>query len=120
MTIKRLGGEVREVGQLPPEPPRVWVNLQEARGRWSRRLTDDDLARLRPHLEALSRLEQLDLTNADITDAGLMELRGLTHLKILFLGKTRFDRLYSPKRLTESGVNKIRKALPNAKVFFSD
>ncbi len=110
--------------QLSPGRPLVSVSFREARGRWSRRLTDGDLARLRPHLEALPQLDELDLTRADITDEGLMELRGLTHLKMLSVGdgygpNSPPGPFHSPTRLTESGVNQIRKALPNAKVHFS-
>jgi hypothetical protein len=42
-----------------------------------------------------------------VSDAGLMQLRGLTQLDWLDLSGT---------RVTEAGVNELKKALPNVKI----
>jgi hypothetical protein len=112
--IKRLKGEVT-VDEKAPGRPIVKVSFREYLVSLSppRRLTDSDLASLKPHLEALPQLRELDLCRTDITDRGLSELRGLTQLKTLILGSD----LY-PTPLTEDGVSEIRKALPNTEICF--
>jgi len=47
-------------------------------------ITDDRL----PGLWSLRTCPMLDLTNAQITDAGLAHLKGLTNLKVLYLSGT--------------------------------
>jgi hypothetical protein len=86
--IKRLQGEVTRDDQVPGQPV-VKVSFRESQAPL-RGLTDTGLASLRPHLEALSQLRELDLCRTDITDKGLSELRGLTQLKTLILGSQMF------------------------------
>jgi hypothetical protein len=49
----------------------------------SRGFCDGDLATLRPSLEGLSELRDLDLAGTEITDQGLRHLKSLTQLKTL-------------------------------------
>jgi hypothetical protein len=108
--IKRLKGEVT-VDEKAPGRPVVKVSFREAQ--WPAGLTDADLAGLKPHLETLSQLRELDLCRTDVTDKGLSELRGLTQLKTLTLGSQLF-----PGRLSANGLNEVRKALPNTEVYW--
>jgi hypothetical protein len=81
------------------------------------RLTDADLAGLRPHLEALSELRELDLAETSISDEGLTHLKGLKQLKTLQLSN---DLFFRGGRLTRECVEDLRKALPNTEVDFFD
>ena len=58
------------------------------------------------HLKGLTRLQDLALPPA-ITDVGLEHLKGLTSLRVLGLGRT---------RVTDSGREMLRKALPNCRI----
>jgi hypothetical protein len=60
-------------------------------------------------LARLKTLQNLDIHNTKITDAGLMYLFGLKRLKKLYLGYT---------KVTEAGVKKLRKALPACDIEF--
>jgi hypothetical protein len=113
--IEDLGGKVT-VDEKAPGRPIVKVSFREGRlVLLSRRyVSDTDLARLKPHLEALPQLRELDLCHADITDRGLSELRGLTQLKTLIVGSQTFP----PTRLTEDAVSELRKTLPNTEIYF--
>jgi hypothetical protein len=114
--IKKRGGVVT-VDEKSPNRTIVKVSFSEAYWTtWSRRrLSQTDLASLKPHFEALPQLRELDLCNADIMDRDLLELRGLTQLKTLIVGSVI---PMCPVNLTEEGVNKLRKALPNTEVHF--
>jgi len=59
------------------------------------------------YLQALTKLEWLDLDSTLVSDAGLVHLTGLTKLQTLYLGNT---------QVTGAGVNELRKALPNVKI----
>ncbi len=63
-------------------------------------VTDDDL---RP-LANLQGLEFLDLDATQLTDAGLVHLRGLRKLRLLHL--------YNANKITPAAMNKLRAALP--------
>jgi hypothetical protein len=95
-------------------------------------ITDDALA----HLEALTDLHVLRLIETRVTDAGLARLKGLTRLEVLFIaggesseitdnGLVHLKGLINLKalhivfldRITDSGVNELRRALPNLGVF---
>ena len=115
--IKELKGEVT-VDAKAPGRPIIKVDFRDSYVSHFplRRLSDKDLARLKPHLEALSQLRELDLCHADITDRGLSELRGLTQLKTLILGG---QWNWPPKEgLTSAAVSELRKALPNTEIYF--
>ena len=49
----------------------------------------------------------LDLFDAQVTDAGLVHLKGLTQLQELYLVDT---------KVTDEGVKKLQQALPNCKI----
>jgi hypothetical protein len=66
-------------------------------------VSDNGLA----YLEAMKKLEGLDLFNIPITDAGLAHLRGLTNLQSLHLEMT---------KVTDEGVRKLQQALPHCKI----
>jgi hypothetical protein len=114
--IKRLKGQIT-VDEKAPGRPIVKVSFRESYVSVLplRRLNDADLASLKPHLEALSELRELDLCHAEISDRGLSELRGLTQLKTLILGSQSFD---TRARLTGDAVSELRKALPNTEIYF--
>ena len=56
------------------------------------------------HLEGLKQLENLDLANTQVTDAGLEHLKGLTKLGYLYLDNT---------RVTNEGVERLTQMLPH-------
>ena len=56
------------------------------------------------HLKGLTKLELLYLNRTQITDAGLEHLKGLTNLEDLWLNGT---------QVTDEGVKKLQQALPN-------
>ena len=89
-------------------------------------ITDAGLMRLK----GLTNLQTLSLYGTRITDAGLVHLAGLTNLQKLYLdgtqitdaglvhlaGLTRLERLYlylNRTRISDAGVAKLKKALPN-------
>jgi hypothetical protein len=98
-----------------PDRPVVGVSFRDsmAGGFLGGQLSDTDLGRLRPQLEALPQLRDLDLAHTALTDAGLVHLYGLTQLETLSLGGG-----FRPTALTEAGVAKLRAALPRTKVYF--
>ena len=55
------------------------------------------------HLKGLTRLQTLDLLSTQITDAGLVHLKGLTNLRSLWLDGT---------KITDAGIADLKKALP--------
>ena len=71
----------------PSAAVRVWINPHK--------LTDADLARLQPALAALPGLRDLKILYNEITDSGLVSIRGLTRLERLGL---------SGRRITGSGL----------------
>ncbi len=71
---------------------------------WSpSRPRDEDLV----HLNRLTKLEELDLRHAPVTDAGLVHLQNLTKLERLDLRGT---------QVTEEGVRRLQQALPDTKI----
>jgi hypothetical protein len=60
------------------------------------------------HLKGMAKLQSLYLTGTKITDAGLVHLKGLTGPRMLVLSKT---------KVTDTGVADLRKALPNCTIF---
>jgi hypothetical protein len=108
--IKRAGGCV-EVDENASGKPVVRVDF-EGPG-----LGDDGLARMRPHLESLSRLRYLRITSmAMISDAGLHHLEGLTNLETMEL----YGNWLTGGRITESGVDRLRKKLPDVRITYFD
>jgi hypothetical protein len=94
--VANLGGEVRRsAGEAGVSV--VVVNLTTCP------VSNADLKHLAP-LGFLPRLESLDLSGTQITDEGLEDLVGLKQLHYLGLRET---------RVTEAGVERLRKALPN-------
>lgn len=59
------------------------------------------------HLKGLNGLEYLNLYGTQVTDAGLSQLEGLKNLKHVYLWQS---------KVTDDGAEKLRKALPTAKV----
>ena len=55
----------------------------------------------------MTKLEILSFWDKQITDAGLVHLRGMTHLEELVLIDT---------KVTAEGVKKLQAALPNCKI----
>jgi hypothetical protein len=55
----------------------------------------------------MNRLSWLDLAQTNVSDAGLVSLKGLNNLVRLELQKT---------SITDAGVNDLRKALPNCQI----
>jgi len=55
----------------------------------------------------LTKLQTLDLADAQVTDAGLKHLHGLTQLKVLYFGGT---------KVTEAGIQELQEALPKANI----
>ncbi len=109
--ITQAGGSV-QVDEKAPGKPVVRVDFDGLKrtGFAFSHLGDDGLARVRPHLESLPRLRYLRITSiARISDAGLRHLEGLTQLETL--------ELYG--YLTESGVERLRKKLPNVHIHYS-
>lgn len=68
---------------------------------------DDDLLRLRSHLESLPNLRVLQLDKTEITDKGLAHLVGLNGLECLFLHQT---------SVTPQGVADLQRRLPKCKI----
>ena len=61
-------------------------------------------------LRHVGTFNSLELTNTQVTDAGLEQLKGMTKLRVLQLGGT---------RVTEAGVAKLQKALPSPIIPFA-
>lgn len=68
-------------------------------------VTDDWI---QEHIARLTKLEVLWLTNAQITDAGLVHLQGLTKLEELDLNRA---------HVTDEGVKKLQRALPGCSIY---
>ncbi len=88
--IRELGGRVMYAGQfrrngLPWEAV-AWLGMT---------------------LSGAGNMVQVDLERNNVSDAGLVHLRGLKWLKDRYLTKT---------RVTDAGVNELQKALPNVKI----
>ena len=56
------------------------------------------------HLKGFEKLYWLNLIETKVTDAGLVHLKGLRNLRILYLGDT---------QITYAGVKNLQQALPN-------
>ena len=69
-----------------------------------RQVTDAGLE----HLKGLTHLKILYLADTQVTDAGLEHLKGLTKLQLLWLFGT---------KVTVEGVEKLQQALPNCKIY---
>ena len=66
-------------------------------------ITDEGLV----HLKGLTNLAELGLNETQVTDAGLRQLKGLTKLEILEVDGT---------QITDAGIAELRQALPNCKI----
>ncbi len=77
--VEKLGGRVQRFTP-PGRAPMASVDFKETD------LTDADLAGL--HLDTLDDLRILHLSETQLTDAGLAQLKGLTHLQALHLSGT--------------------------------
>jgi hypothetical protein len=144
VAIDHCGGKITR-DKMAQDKPVVAVSFEVVRVGFDRknhdvprRLTDKDLADLRPQLEALHALRDLDLSGAEITDEGLQHLKGLTQLKTLQLAGTEItdkglqhlkcltelkklelaNYLEPNWKLTRSGVEELQKALPHTKIIF--
>jgi len=108
--IAEAGGSV-QVDESAPDKPVVRVDcegLKKTGFATFAPLGDDGLAQVRPYLEGLPRLRYLRISSwAYISDAGLAHLEGLSQLETI--------ELYGD-RITESGVNRLRQKLPNARI----
>ena len=69
-------------------------------------VTDEGLV----HLKGLTKLETLGLGRTQVTDAGLVHLKGMTNLKRLYLHYT---------QVTAAGVAELKKALPKCLIGFA-
>jgi hypothetical protein len=69
----------------------------------SSEVSDDDLKRL----EALARLQRLDVDYTKVADAGLEHLQGLRQLKYLELSET---------KVTDAGVKRLQQILPHCEI----
>jgi len=100
--IEAAGGSVGREGNGPV----VRVDLDSlTRELRPRLLGDDDLARLRPQLEALPDLRHVRIGSMTaVTDAGLRQLQGLPRLKVL--------ELYC-RDVTPGGLEDFRRARPD-------
>jgi hypothetical protein len=56
----------------------------------------------------MSQLEELYLDGTDVTDAGLLQLKGLNRLEVLFIGRT---------QVTDAGIEKLQSALPKCSIY---
>jgi len=79
------------------------TGIDAAKLRSYRRRLDSALAQV----GRLRRLEELELSSSEVTDAGLKHLMGLTALKKLGLGST---------QVTDAGVQELQRALPNLEI----
>ena len=77
---------------------------------------DADLAALRPLLEHLSELRDLDLRFTDVTDQGLTHLKGLTQLATLRLGTSQSQ--VNASKLTRDAVAELQEDLPHTTIYF--
>ncbi len=85
------------------------------------------------HVGKLSRVEDLDLDDSSVTDAGLIHLKGLTRLERLYLRGTKvtdagLEHLkklsghpsihlgWDKGRISDAALEELQKALPNAQV----
>jgi len=113
--VKNMGGTVT-VDKKSPGEPVTEVNLDtlelhisasgEIELRGSSNFTDAGLV----NLQGLSRLRVLTIRAINITDAGLVHLYGLTKLQVLKLHST---------KVTQAGIDKLSKALPKCKITWS-
>jgi hypothetical protein len=104
LEITQVGGHV-QIDNTSLEKPVVRIDFEGPL------LGNDGLARVRPYFESLPRLRHMRITSmAMISDADLVHLEGLTQLDTL--------ELYGVG-ITESGVDRLRKKLPNVQIRYS-
>jgi hypothetical protein len=70
-------------------------------------VTDNGLV----HLQGLTKLHDLSLMFTHVTDAGLEHLKGMVQLQFLDLRAN--------DRITDDGVEKLKRALPKCKIITS-
>ena len=75
---------------------------------WKTPLAEITDARLL-HLKGLTNLKTLDLTETQVTDAGLVHLKGLTNLQTLRLHRNN-------KKITDADIAELKKALPKCRI----
>ena len=71
---------------------------------------------MRPLLEHLSELRDLDLRFTDVTDQGLTHLKGLTQLATLRVGTSECQ--VNASKLTMDAVAELQKDLPHTTIYF--
>jgi hypothetical protein len=108
--IKEAGGTV-QVDDKAADRPVVRVDFDGLRKTGFMKfgpLGNDGLDHVRPSLEGLPHLRHLRITSmAMISDAGLVQLEGLTQLETLEL---------HGGQITEAGLDRLRKKLPQVKI----
>jgi hypothetical protein len=110
------------------EPGRVTLGFMAPSGTL---VSDDDLGRIMVHLKRFDRLEHLDISSPNVTDAGLCGVGSLTGLKVLYVVQAAItdeslEDLYRLSNLeilclngthvTNEGVAKLRQALPKCSI----
>jgi hypothetical protein len=102
--------------------PIVKVSFRMAQPRHeSGYFNDNNLRDVMPHLQALAQLRELDLSDTEITEAGISSLSRLQDLKRISLGSTdplevsKKEREVSPK-----AVEALRKDMPNTEIIIVD
>lgn len=99
--------QILDVGQIAHITPEQMHNLQRLKKLYKlnmRRcnLTDECLKELAP----MTSIQELEIDSNDFTDKGLEHLKGLKILRML--------RMQNCRNITSAGVDRLRKALPNA------
>jgi hypothetical protein len=111
--IAQAGGHT-QVDENAADKPVVRVDFDGLRQTGSLKfapLGDEGLAYVRPYLEGLPRLRYLRIPSmAMISDSGLSNLEGLTHLETI--------ELYG-YMITQAGVDRLRQKLPGVQIHFT-
>ena len=117
------GGDSLQLNKFPEIEKKVREHLEQAKGHNSaEQLTDADFQKVTTldlsdiqitdaglkEVAKLQNLTELNLNNTQITDTGLKEVAKLQKLKFLHLNET---------KITDADVTKLKKALPNCRIF---
>ncbi len=97
--IESLGGRV-EIDETDPDTPAISVTFSNA--------DIDDAALV--HLQKLPEITGLYLDCPGVTDAGLLNLKGLSRLKTLVLADLGLDDIYAEKRKTRPAAAQVTDA----------
>lgn len=95
--IERLGGTIT----ADPLSGKTWVELP------GKGITDEELARLVPHLRNLAKLTDLVLVSNKVSDEGLLLLAEIPQLKFVYVADT---------LVTDGGIAKLQALRPNLTV----